>query len=101
MLTASWPLAFAVTVGVEILVALVWARLAHRRPPFVDLVILNLITHPAAFALSTTQLGFTPIEVMVITVEAVGYRIATRLSWGQAVTLSLAANGVSLSLSFL
>ncbi|MFT7620195.1 MAG: RsiW-degrading membrane proteinase PrsW (M82 family) [Planctomycetota bacterium] len=101
MLHDSWILAFAVTVLVELLVALVVSKLAKVPMPWSELLILNLITHPLAFVLMANNAEFAVVEIGVIVVEVVGYRLAGRLTWPQALSLGVLCNLVSLSLSFL
>ncbi len=100
MFHGTWILAFLTTVTIEISVALIWARLAKCKAPILELLIVNLITHPAAFVLSATSLAFSTIEFLVIVVEALGYRVAVPLPWRKAITLALVTNLVSMSLSF-
>ena len=94
-----YPLYLAATVICELLVAFVWARAMKRAFPWVDLLIVNVISHPIAFML-TGDVPFWLIESGVILVEALGYRVLTRLTPVAALGLSLLTNLVTIALSF-
>lgn len=101
MLHESWIIAFSITVLVEVLVAAIWAKCARMQLPFLEILVLNLVTHPLAFVLASNDVEFVPIEIGVILIEVCGLRLATRLSWNQAILLGLLCNVATLSLSFL
>ena len=101
MFLDSWLIAFVMTIFIEGAVMLVCARLVKKRPLLTDLLVLNLITHPAAFVVSTTDVDFWTVEIVVIAAEAVGYLILSPLKWQQALSLALATNLASLSIAFL
>ena len=62
----------------------------------IDTPLLNLLSHPLlTWVVWRGVLSVPAAEVGVIMLEAVGYRLLTRLSWPQAVGLSIVLNGVT------
>jgi len=97
--SATYALALAVTLAVELPIVAAMARSAARRV-VVDAALLNLVTHPlaalafAAWGDPASILGpaFLGIEAAVVAAEAVGFRSLTGMSWPRAWAVSLAAN---------
>lgn len=106
-MTTTYLLALVLTLAVELpLVA--WLAGPTARPRILlDALLLNLFTHPLA-VLAVNHLtppeqpwglAFVGIELGVVTVEALGYRFGTELSWRQALGLSALANTITAALS--
>ena len=89
------------TIGVELAVVALLARLAGRPIPWVDVLVLNLLTHPIATAVYQSGLaGFWTVETGVVLAEWAGYAWLTRVPGRTAFTWSAIANGVTIALSF-
>lgn len=95
-----------VTIVIETGVALLFCL----NPPFrpyrkrlqVDVPLTNLMTHPiATLAILYWGLPFMEVELVVVVVELLAYRIVTRLPWGYAVSLSFVANGITASIGWI
>jgi hypothetical protein len=98
----AWGLAFALTLLVEVPLAALLAATRPRRRAAVDAALLNLVTHPLAYAAVRRGLApFAAVELLVAGAESVGYRIVTRLSWPRALAVSLVCNLASGALSWL
>lgn len=97
----TWLPAFVLTCAVEFVIVLGVAPPPRRRVA-VDSLAANLLTHPLAYWLVTRGwLGFWPAEGAVFVVEATIYARVSRLPAPRAAAISLAANGVTLAMSFL
>lgn len=97
----TWLLAFALTCAVEFPIVAALAPTPRIRVA-IDSLAANLCTHPMAYWLVTHGwLGFWPTEAAVCVVEAAIYLGASRLPWQRAAAISLAANGVTMAMSFL
>lgn len=98
----TWLFAFVLTCAVELAIVLALAPSPHRARVAADSLAANLFTHPLAFWLVTGgHLGFWPTEAAVCVVEAAVYAGISRLPAPRAALISLAANGVTLAMSFL
>lgn len=90
------------TIVIESGGALLLRRFAGGRSLFPDVILLNLFSHPLAHLLYDARiLDFAGVELLVILVEALGYRLVTRLSWGRAIFFSVVLNGLTVAASFL
>ena len=92
--------ALLITIGLEVAVvtALVyWQRSLALTSIVSACVALNLLTHPLANML---RMGFSvpilPIELVIVLVEAIGYRVICQLPISKSITLSVLANGLSM-----
>ena len=91
----TYAAALLATIGIETALARLllpgaWARLR------LDVPLLNLLTHPVlTWAVWRGVLPLALGEVLVMVAEAIGYRLLTRLTWRQAVLLSVALNAVT------
>lgn len=89
----------ALTVAVETALALLLARRGERRRAGIVCVIANLVTHPAAWAALAAAGGgyaaWVGVEVAVLGVEVLVYRLAGRLAWSRAFVIATAANATS------
>ena len=93
--------ALLLTVVVEAGITFFLAPKAQRRSVVVDGVFINLLTNPLANLLWNGTLPyFFALEAGVVIVEALLYRRVSGLPWSRAAVLSLVANGVTASLSF-
>ena len=94
---------FLLTVVTELLLVAVLAP-RGRRATFLGICLaVNAITHPIAFELSarTGPGGIVGIELGVIAVEAIGYRIAGRCGLRRALLVAGLANGITWLMSYL
>lgn len=62
---------------------------------------LNLTTHPLACIALLKGGDFWEVELVVLLVEALGYRVLTDSSWPGALAVALACNGATVALSLL
>lgn len=97
----------ALTWAVECMIALGLLRLCRHERGKLDLSLLrdtflvNALTNPLAnYAGLAWGANFWLTEAVVFIVEIPLYRTVLQLNWRQAALLSLIANGVTLSLSF-
>ncbi|MDA1263470.1 MAG: hypothetical protein O2816_00155 [Planctomycetota bacterium] len=99
----SYPALLGLTVLTELVIAAVFAPRERRSSFLLVCVLVNAITHPLAFALhGASAVGsMAAIEVGVILLEALGYRLAAKASPARALTVATIANGVTWMLSFL
>ncbi len=94
-----WLLALALTVLIETAIALALGR-RHRRRLLLDAPLLNLLTQPLATAAYLhLDVSLLPLEIAVLLVEAVGYRIVTGLTWSRAFGTSFLCNAATAPLS--
>lgn len=98
----TWLVAFVLTCAVEFALVFALAPPAQRARIATDSLAANLCTHPPAFWLVTQgHAGFWPVEFVVWLGEAAIYASVSRLPALRALATSLAANGVTLAMSFL
>ena len=96
-----YALALLATIVIEtglarVLLPRAWDRLR------VDVPLLNLLSHPLlTWALWRDAVSIPTGEVLVMALEAVGYRVLTRLPWPVAILLSLVLNAVTWALGAL
>ena len=97
-----YAIALGCTLAVELPVVAV-AVPGHRRGFLLAVgLLLNLFTHPLACAAYWTgSVPFTLLEILVIVVEAVGFRLVGRLTWIRATGLAIAANTLTAAMSWL
>jgi hypothetical protein len=104
--------ALALTVAVETPVVLAIARRAADPPPWLAILLAcvgcNLVSHPLLWAAAEALEGTWPyglrvavLEVGVVLLETVAYRVVAGLAWRRAFAASLAANVASVALGFL
>lgn len=97
----TWLVAFLLTCAVEFAIVFALAPPTQRVRIAIDSLAANLFTHPIAWWLVTNgHAGFWPTEVGVWLVEATVYLGIARLPARRALATSLAANGVTLAMSF-
>ena len=83
------------TIAIETALARVLAPGAWKRLR-VDTPLLNLLSHPLlTLVVWNGVLSVPAAEIGVILLEAVGYRVLTRLTWKRALGLSVVLNGVT------
>jgi len=99
-MTDAYALALLLTVLVECLLALAFARRGERLRLLAVAFFLNLLTHPLANLASGQEFSFLVVEVAVIAIEAVGYRVAAGSTWRRSAGLSLVLNTVTAAMSF-
>lgn len=95
-----------VTLLVEVTIGLLLGRVGAVRTQrgrlCLDITLVNLATHPlATLAVGNLNAPFAAVEVLVVGAELLAYRAVTRLSWGQAMLLSVVTNGVTVALSLM
>ncbi|MCA9320153.1 MAG: hypothetical protein KDB53_05435 [Planctomycetes bacterium] len=91
---------FALTIVLELLCVAGICHLRRRPIPWLATVALNWVTHPIAYWLIDSRtLGFWPTETLVVLAEALGYRAFAGRGWGEALLLSLAANGLTIGVA--
>jgi hypothetical protein len=74
-----------------------WHRSLRQPPVLATCLFLNLLTHPlATIARTFFAVPILPLEMVVILVEAIGYRQIARLPRATSMCLSLLANVVSM-----
>lgn len=97
----TWLAAFVLTCAVEFAIVFAIAPPTQRVRIATDSLAANLCTHPPAFWLVTQgHAGFWPVEFTVWLVEAAIYVGVSRLPVLRALATSMAANGVTLAMSF-
>ena len=99
---ATYSLALAITLGVEIPIAR--ACVARRERPGVTrmALLLNLFTHPLAnLAHWEGLLPFLAIEALVMITEALGYFVLAGVPLRRAILVSAIANAVTAAGSLL
>ena len=90
------------TLAIETPLAAWLAPIEERRLVASVAFSLNLFSHPLACAAYWQGLASLPtIEVLVIAVEALGYRLVAKLGWGRALKIALLANIPTAALSLL
>ena len=93
--------ALAATLAVEALVVAFLTRGRVRNRVVATSLALNLVTHPLAWLLvRDVRLPFLLVEAAVIAAEAQLYRVIERPPLLRAWLWSLAANGVTIALSY-
>ncbi len=96
-----YALALLATIVLEtglarVLLPRAWDRLR------VDVPLLNLLSHPLfTWAVWRNAISIPTGEALVMILEAIGYRVLTRLPWSVAILLSLALNAVTWALGAL
>jgi hypothetical protein len=94
-------LALATTIIVEALVLAALTRGPERRRVVTACVFVNCLTHPIAWVLNLGGLPiFGAVELAVVAAEAQLYSTVVPARYGRALVWSLAANGVTIALSF-
>ncbi len=83
--------AFALTVGIETAIATV----ILRRFVWLEALAIQCTTWPAAQFLLWRTGRFWPIELGVVLVEIVLWRLVVTMTWRQAIVVSVVANGVT------
>lgn len=92
----SWLVLYLLTVAIEVPLAVLLAPRELRRRTASDAFLLNTLTHPLlTVALHSGWIGFWPGETAVLLVEALGFRLATRLRPGRALLVSTVCNGIT------
>lgn len=84
-------LAFALTVGIEIVIATV----ILRRFVWLEALAIQCTTWPAAQVLLWRTGRFWPIELGVVVAEIVLWRVVVSMTWRRAIAVSVVANGVT------
>jgi hypothetical protein len=98
----AYGLALALTLAVEVPLAVLVAATRPRHRTAADAALLNVASHPLAYlAVQRWGAPFAGVELAVVAAEAAGYRIVTGLSWPRALAVSLACNLASGALSWL
>jgi hypothetical protein len=98
----TWLVAFLLTLAIEVPLAVLLAPRGLRRRVALDATLLNTFTHPLlTVALRWGVTTFWPGEALVWAVEALGYRVVTRLPVGRAVLISTVANGATVLLALI
>lgn len=97
----TYPAALALTLGLELLLVGLLVARASRTEALVACTAVNLLSHPTAAWLLVQGLDLELLEVGVLLVETVGYRLALGSRWGRAAGLALATNGVTWAVSYL
>jgi hypothetical protein len=88
--------ALALTLAVEVPLAIALAGPARRWRAASDAPLLNLLTHPLACAAYLRLAAPLPlVEVVVTLVEAAGYRLVTGLSTRRALLVSVLCNATT------
>ncbi len=100
MFHQTWLLAFGATLSVEMFLAWLWSGANRCAFPWLEVLTVNLITHPLAFWLACNDAPFIPLELAVILVEALAYHLMLKQSWSPVVTLSLLTNAATMALSY-
>lgn len=91
----------ALTIGVELAVALSLTKRDDRKVVAAACLLVNFLTHPlATFVAQKSAFPLEVIELAVIAVECLGYRWALGGSWKRAAWLAIACNGVTWALSY-
>ena len=90
-MTASLVVALALTIGIETLIA----ALILRRFVWIEATAIQLTTWPVAQLLLWRTGMFWPIELGVVFVEIVLWRMVMTMTWRRAVAVSMMANGVT------
>lgn len=94
-------LALLLTLAVEALIVALLARGRHRWRAVKTSLCLNLFTHPLANLAYTGTLGsFLAVEASVVLVETWLYAWIEHPGMRRALIWSVAANGVTMALSF-
>jgi hypothetical protein len=92
--------ALLITVCLEVAVVAAmahWWRSLTLMPLVTACVALNLLTHPSANLLRMVfATPIFPLEVAVVLVEAVGYRVICQLPISKSFTISVLANSLSM-----
>lgn len=96
-MSASLIVALALTIGIETLIAVV----IMRRFVWIEATAIQLTTWPAAQLLLWRTGRFWPIELGVVLVELVLWRMVTTMTWRRSAAVSVLANGVTAAVAFL
>lgn len=97
----TWPLAFLLTIAIELPVVAWLAGAAKRRRALLDGFAANLLTHPTAWLMvRSLDCPWLAIELGVLAVESLVYWRVTRLPPPRAFAIALLANGITAALSF-
>ena len=90
-MTAPLVAALALTIGIETLIA----TAILRRFVWLEAMAIQCTTWPAAQLLLWRTGRFWPIELGVVLVEIVLWRMIVTTTWRRAIALSVLANGVT------
>ena len=92
--------ALGLTLAVEAPVAAALAARGRRTRTAGMSVLLNLVTHPAAWLVAPNGLAaWAALELAVTAAEALGYRWFARLGWRRALIVSAACNAATAGLA--
>lgn len=95
-MTLGWPAALALTVAVEVPLAVALAPADRRRRIALDGALLNLLTHPIAWwAVHGDHAPLLPVELAVTAVEGLGYWRVTKLGGARAAAVTCACNALT------
>lgn len=92
-----YPVAIGVTLVVELLLV---ACMTKTKAWLIACVAVNLLTHPTAWTVNTRVDALELIELVVIAVETIGYRVATGASLRKSLLIAVIANGATWALSY-
>jgi len=97
----SYPAALALTLALELVIVGLLAPRGRRGEVLFACVCVNLLSHPPAAWLLVGGVKMEALEVGVLALETLGYRLALGPGWRRAGGLALAANGITWALSYL
>lgn len=98
----TYVLTLASTLALELPIAAALAPPGARRRVVAAAAWTNLLSHPFA-TLAVTRAGWPllPVEVGVVAVEWLAYRVAVPLSWRRALAVSALCNAVTTGVALL
>lgn len=96
-MNASLIVALALTIGIETLIATV----ILRRFVWIEALAIQCTTWPAAQLLLWRTGMFWPIELGVVLIEIVLWRMVATMKWQRATVVSILANGVTAVIALL
>ena len=95
-MSIGWPLACALTLGVEVPLAVLLAPAGRRGRIAGDAALLNLFTHPLAWlAVHGQGAPLLLVELAVTLVEGLGYWRVTRLAARRAALIAIVCNATT------
>lgn len=96
----TYSMALMMTIGLEVAVVAAvghWHRTVALVPLVSTCFALNLLTHPLANLLRiAASVPILPLELVIVLVEAIGYRVICQLPIKKSLTISVLANSLSM-----
>lgn len=94
-------LALGLTIVIELPLALLLVKRARPGRFWIDVVLINCLTNPAANWAAAEGAPFLAIEAVVVLAEWFLFATVSRIGWGRAAIVALTTNVISASIGLL